>query len=190
MSNKKASKPRVVVLLSGGIDSASTLAVYRAKKNPVEALFIDYGQSARRSEWAAAQAIAKHYKTPISKIRLGLDLQSDNGEFFGRNALLMLLAASAVTDRPLVVASGINAASSYYDTTAPFVGDLQRILDGYAGGAISLGVPFLEMDKPTVVKFARRHRVPLKMTYSCECRNAPPCGSCRSCEDRKACRVE
>jgi 7-cyano-7-deazaguanine synthase len=190
MRRKQIPKTHVVVLLSGGIDSAATLAAYRAKGHSVEAFFVDYGQPARRSEWHAAQAVAEHYNTPITRARLGVRLPSEGGEFFGRNALLMLLAGAVTMDRPLVIAAGINASSIYYDTTANFVGDVQRLFDGYTCGAISLGVPFLEMTKPTVVKFARRHRVPLDLTYSCERRNAPPCGACPSCGDRKACRVK
>lgn len=191
MQHRKAprEKPHVVILLSGGIDSTSTLVAYQAEGNPVEAVFVDYGQPARRSEWLAAQAIAQHYFIPITKVRLGLRLPSENGEFFGRNMLLVLFAGATSKHRPLVIATGIHSASPYYDTTATFVNDAQRLLDGYAGGAISLGVPFLEMEKLAVVKFARRHKVPLELTYSCERRNAPACGQCPSCEDRKAYRV-
>lgn len=180
----------MTVLLNGGIDSTSVLAAYRAEGNVVEAVFVDYGQAARRSEWEAAQAIARHYDAPLTKLRLGMRLRCDDGEFFARNALFVLLAGAASTARPLVIATGIHAASPYYDTTAAFVGDLQRVLDGYVSGAISLGAPFLEMPKQAVVKFARRHRVPLDLTYSCERRSAPACGACPSCEDRKGCRVE
>lgn len=190
MKRHHTKKPHATVLLSGGIDSTSALAAYRAEGNAVDAVFVDYGQPARRSEWAAAQAIAQHYDVPITKVRLGLRLPCEDGEFFARNAVVVLLAGAASTQRPLVIATGIHAASPYYDTTVAFVADLQRLLDGYASGEVSLGVPFLEMTKPTVVKFARRHRVPLALTYSCERRSAPPCGACPSCEERKACRVE
>lgn len=191
MHRKRTVNTHVIVLLSGGIDSAAVLATYRAvKENAVEALFIDYGQPARRSEWAAAQAIAGHYNTSIKQVRLGTRLAQESGEFFARNALFTLLAGAITRERPLVIATGIHAASPYYDATKAFASDIQRLLDGYGGGAVSLGVPFLEMDKLTVVKFARRRRVPLELTYSCERRNAPSCGVCPSCQDRKASRVE
>jgi 7-cyano-7-deazaguanine synthase len=184
------SGPLVLVLLSGGIDSAATLAVYRRQMAEVSAVHFDYGQPARRSEWEAAEAIAGHYGVPITRIRLGVRPRVRDGEFFGRNALFVLAAAATVGQGPLVIAAGLHTASPYYDTTSAFVGDLQRILDGYAGGSVTFAAPFLETTKKDIVQYARRHRVPLRLTYSCERRNAPPCGACFSCLDRKDLRVD
>lgn len=183
-------RPAVVVLLSGGIDSASVLAAYIAARHPARAIFVDYGQPARRSELAAARALARLHSIRLDVVKLGVQLTSDNGQFFARNALLVLLAAAAESSRPLIVGLGIHSASPYYDTTSVFRADIQRVLDGYAAGTITLGAPFLEMTKGSVVKFARRHKVPLGLTYSCETKNAPACGECPSCRDRRACRVD
>lgn len=182
--------PLVLVLLSGGIDSATTLAVYRRQATAVSAVHFDYGQPARRSEWAAADAVARHYGVPITRIRLGVRPHVRAGEFFGRNALFVLAAAATVGQGPLVIAAGLHTASPYYDTTAAFVGDIQRILDGYAGGSVTFAAPFLETTKKSIVQYARRHRVPLPLTYSCERRSAPPCGVCSSCRDREDLRVD
>jgi 7-cyano-7-deazaguanine synthase len=117
-------------------------------------------------------------------VKLGVGLPGDNGEFFGRNALLVLLGGAVESNRPLIVALGIHSASPYYDTTSAFASDAQRVLDGYAKGAITLGAPFLSLTKQSIVDYARRHRVPLRLTYSCERKNAPACGKCPSCGDR------
>ncbi len=182
---------KVVVLLSGGIDSATTLSTFvRQRGDSVDGLFVDYGQAARRSEWEAAQAIADHYSCALRRVRLGVRLPQADGEYFSRNALLVLIAAALSRERPLVIATGLHVSSPYYDTTPAFVEDVQRLLDGYAGGTVTFSAPFLSMTKGTIVKYARRHRVPLSLTYSCERRNETPCGKCFSCQDRKECRVD
>ena len=106
-----------VILLSGGIDSATTLAVCQDSKPNTSALFVNYGQAAVESEWKAAQDIASHYGVKIERVELGFDLVADNGEFFGRNALFILTAAGVVHKRPLDVALGIHSLTDYYDTT-------------------------------------------------------------------------
>jgi len=185
----KKSPSRVTVLLSGGIDSAATIAAFRKQHAALDAIFFDYGQPARRSEWAAAQAIGDHYRIEVVRVKFGFRLTSRDGEFFARNALLTLAAAATRPPGPVVVAMGLHSSSPYYDTTPPFVADVQRLLDGYSGGTVTLAVPFMEMTKKAVVQFARRHRVPLHLTYSCERCNAPACGQCRSCEDRAGLHV-
>jgi 7-cyano-7-deazaguanine synthase len=180
---------RIVVLLSGGIDSAATVAAYRKRRASLSAVFFDYGQPARRSEWEAAQAIAEHYHIDVSRFRLGFRLAALDGEFFGRNALFALAAAGTDPVGPLVIAAGIHTSSPYYDTTPSFVADIQRLLDGYSGGTVTFAAPFLETTKAAVVQYARRHRVPISLTYSCERRSAPACGKCRSCEDRASLNV-
>lgn len=184
------SRTHVTVLLSGGIDSAATLAFYKKRRGHVDAVHFDYGQKPRSSEWKAAQAVAAHFRVSVSRVRLGITLPLDDGEFFGRNALLILAAAATRTERPTVLALGIHAACPYYDTTPAFASDMQRLLDGYGDGAISIAAPFLESTKKEVVGFARKHRVPLHLTYSCERCSSRPCGKCASCLDRRGADVE
>ncbi len=181
---------RTLVLLSGGIDSAATLSLYKRQGADLSAVHFDYHQPARRSEWAAASSIAEYYNVPVSRFRFSMKLGCQNGEFFARNALFVLAAAATVGHGPLVVAAGIHDGSPYYDTTASFVRDIQRLLDGYGGGTITFAAPFLGASKQEIVKSARRHRIPLRLTYSCERRGAPPCGQCRSCRDRKELGVD
>ena len=173
-----------IVLMSGGIDSSATIVACRKPGTSISGLFVDYGQPAARSEWEAAQRIARHYQIEIKKVTLGVGLVSDRGEFFGRNALLILAAAGTISQRPLVVALGIHALTHYYDTTPLFARDMQRLLNGYSGGSVTLSMPFLADTKVEVIRFARENSVPLHLTFSCERQNAPACGECASCRDR------
>ena len=175
-----------VVLMSGGIDSTATAAACLQTGKITRGIFFDYGQPTSRSEWKAAQKVANHYRIGIEKFRLGFKLQSREGEFFGRNALFILATAGIIEDRPLVIATGIHALSDYYDTTPLFVKHTQQILNGYAGGWVTVAAPFLAKTKAEVVAFAKKEFVPLHLTYSCEWRNAPACENCPSCLERSA----
>lgn len=176
----------VVVLLSGGLDSAALLAHYRAHRRRVTALHVDYGQAARLSEWAAARRIATRYEVPVARVVADVGLVARNGEYLGRNALLVAVAAGRVAATPALVALGIHAGVPYYDCGSSFVADMQRILDGYFDGAVQLDTPFVDITKPEVYAWCRAHRVPVHLTYSCERRSRRSCGACPSCRDRRA----
>ena len=87
--------------------------------------------------------------------------------------------------RPLVVALGVHSLSNYYDTTPLFAKHMERLLNGYSGGDVTLRLPFLTWTKQEVIEFAKWHGVPLGLTYSCERQSAPACGDCPSCLSRR-----
>ena len=174
-----------VVLMSGGIDSAATVAMCKDDASTLTGLFIDYGQSARDSEWEAAQRLAEHFAINVASLTLFVEMNSRGGEYFGRNALFVLTAAASSAERPLAVALGIHSQCPYYDTTPLFSKHMQRLLDGYSGGEVTLIAPFLSYTKKEVIEFAEMNDVPLRMTYSCERQNSPACGQCPSCQDRR-----
>jgi len=78
---------RAVVLLSGGMDSATALAMTRAEGATIIALTVDYGQR-HRKEIDAASRIADHFRVSDHRI-VGLDLTGIGG--------------SALTDRRIGV---------------------------------------------------------------------------------------
>ena len=173
-----------VVLMSGGIDSAATLAARHSPRTSLSGMFVDYGQPAARSEWESAQRIASHYQIEIDRVELGIKLEAVRGEFFGRNALFVLTAAGAIKERPLTIALGIHALTDYYDTTPLFVKHMERLLNGYSGRSVTLSAPFLADTKSEIIQYAMEKSVPLHLTYSCERQNAPACAECPSCRDR------
>ncbi len=170
--------------MSGGVDSSAAIIACQELGLPLSGMFVDYGQPAALSEWEATQRVADYYQIEIEKVVLGANLVSDRGEFFGRNALFVLTAAGITPRRPLIVDLGIHALTDCYDTTPLFVRHMQRLLNGYSGGAVTLSVPFLSHAKFEIVGFARENSVPLHLTYSCERQDAPACGECPSCLDR------
>ena len=86
--------PSAVVLLSGGLDSATTLAIARAKGFRCHALSFDYGQR-NRIELAAAARAAESLQAASHRV-VRLDLRGQAG--FGRSALTDAIAVPK--DRP------------------------------------------------------------------------------------------
>ena len=84
---KPMGEPIAVVLLSGGMDSATALAMTRAEGFEVIALTFDYGQR-HRKEILAAKRLVKHYRVKDHRT-VSLDLASIGG--------------SALTDRRIPI---------------------------------------------------------------------------------------
>ncbi|MHC4427811.1 MAG: 7-cyano-7-deazaguanine synthase QueC [Planctomycetota bacterium] len=69
--------PKAVVLLSGGVDSATTLAIARSEGNACHCLTVDYGQRHRR-ELASAQAVARALGAEEHRV-VSIDLRAIGG---------------------------------------------------------------------------------------------------------------
>jgi len=59
---------KVMVLLSGGVDSTACIGYYIKKKYQIYALFINYGQQDIEKESVAATAVADYYNIPLYEI--------------------------------------------------------------------------------------------------------------------------
>lgn len=175
-----------LVLLSGGIDSCATLALYRRRAMSLSALFVDYGQSASAHELRAAEKVARHYEVQLSTIRCSGFRKFDAGYIRGRNALLLQIALAAAPFEVGQIAIGLHDGTSYADCTAAFVGEMQRAFDIYGHGKIRVVAPFIDQEKRAIVAFCRDAGAPIEVTYSCERGTDPPCGTCLSCLDRVA----
>ena len=173
-----------MILLSGGIDSSAVIAALKESHSNLLGIFVDYGQPAAESEWDAVQSVAQHFSVSVRRMTLGFPLEVQRGEYFVRNALLILIAAGSTRARPLKIALGIHALSEYFDTTPLFLRQMQRVLDGYSGGTVTLTAPFLSKTKSEVIRYGKDNGVPLELTYSCETQNRPACGRCPSCRER------
>lgn len=170
----------VAVLLSGGIDSAATLALLRAQGWTTEAIFIDFGQPPAEHERRASEQLASARTTPWEQLRVQA-LNVPVGEVPGRNDMLIALAAAA---RPgSHIATGVHAGTNYVDCSPAHVGAWQLLFDLQYGGARRLLAPFLGFTKVEVLRLARELNVPFDLTWSCESAQGP-CGTCPSCRDR------
>ncbi len=179
----------VLVLLSGGIDSAACLDFYIREKQDVFAIFVNYGQKAKEQESISSKRIADHYNIPLINLGIVSSHHFSEGEIMGRNASLLMLALMYKPIEYGIIAIGIHSGTPYYDCSEAFLNEVGRLSENYSGGKIKFEAPFVKWDKRMILKYCRENDVPLNLTYSCEAGTNPPCGKCSSCRDRKALNV-
>jgi len=179
-------KTPVVILLSGGIDSAACLDYYIKQKCDVSSFFVDYGQKAKEQESLSVKKITDYYNVHLKKLEIISTCHFSEGEIMGRNAFLLTTALMYGQIRCGVIAIGIHSGTPYYDCSEPFMSQINGLAQNYSSGRIKFEAPFLRWDKRMIVQYCRENDVPIHLTYSCEAGSTPPCSKCLSCRDRRA----
>jgi 7-cyano-7-deazaguanine synthase len=202
---------KAVILLSGGLDSATVLAMARDEGRDCHALSIVYGQrhaieleAARRV--AAAQGVSEHVVYPLDLRVFGASaLTSDIAvpkDAVGapgipvtyvpaRNTIFLALALGFAEAREAEeIWIGVNAldSSGYPDCTPPFIDAFQRVMQtgtrsGVEHGLPRLRAPLLEMTKAGIIRRGTALGVDYSLTHSCYDPTADggACGHCDSC---------
>ena len=205
-----------ICLLSGGLDSATVLAVARRDRFDCFALSFDYGQR-HRAELAAAARVAqslgavKHLVVPID-LRLfgGSALTADiavpkDGLAPGipvtyvpaRNTVFLSLAlAWAEVLEASDIFIGVNAIdySGYPDCRPEFIQAFEHMANlatkaGVEGKThIQIHTPLIQLSKSAIIKLGAELGVDFSLTHSCydPDQNGKPCGQCDSCRLRLA----
>lgn len=190
-----------VVLLSGGVDSATALALTLKKNGDADTITVDYGQTHRR-ELQAAAAIADHYNvrnTVITLAGLWFDSaltgladiptthadQPDATYVPGRNTILIALAASraeSIGANRVVLGCNKDDAAGYPDCRREYLEAYRDVLIAGTVNHVWVTAPLLHMTKKQVIAIAQELKVPLDLTYSCYRGQEQPCGRCGACE--------
>lgn len=179
----------VIVLLSGGLDSAMLLHYYLKKGVRVAAVTVDYGQP-WSEELRASDLVAHYFKVPRffvkAKEALGPPaLMLESGSFIPmRNSFLLSIAVNRASIAKFdVVAIGSNI-SEFSDQTPEFVDRYNFMLDMCFNKASHPWVeaPFSNWTKDRVFKYAMKSSLPLDLIVSCP--TSSPCGVCATCKLR------
>ena len=178
--------PEVLVLLSGGLDSAACLAFFADLGQPSMALHVDYGQPARHNEARAARAVAAHFGAPLEIRTVTSALPKTPGLIRGRNAFLVAVALLEAPPGIRTIAIGVHSGTAYADCSPEFVSLMADMAARSTNNLVRVSAPFVSCSKADIAAYARERGLPFGMTYSCEEGRAAPCGSCSSCLDRKA----
>lgn len=178
---------KTVVLLSGGLDSATILAACAASGDEVLALAFDYGQ-AHAIELRRAQEIADYYCAPFKRITIPtIPRVAGTLVFAGRNLVLTSHAVGIAQSRGFNrIAMGCNASdwAHFPDCRPKFWRDINACVEQAYG--VTVLTPLIYMTKRDVVETARRLDVPIDMTWSCYSPvDSKPCGECLACKTRE-----
>ena len=210
MTTKKA-----LILLSGGLDSATVLAMAKADGYACYSMSFDYGQR-HRSELQAAERVARQMGVVEHKV-IGLNLNGIGGSALtdtsiavpetlaegipvtyvpARNTVFLALAlgwAEVLGARDIFI--GVNAVdySGYPDCRPEFIAAFETMANlatkaGVEGQGFRIQAPLQMMSKGEIVQAGLRHGAHYALPVSCNqaADDGRACGKCDSSRPRAA----
>lgn len=205
---------KAIILVSGGLDSATCLALAKEAGYVCCALSFDYGQRSS-SELAAAARIASAMQVADHRVvKLGLDAiggsaltdtafdvpeQESEGIPItyvpARNTVFLaygLALAEAIDAASIFI--GVNSLdySGYPDCRPEYIEAFQAMMNlatkkAVEGSSISLNTPLISLSKAEIIKTGTLLNVDYSQTVSCYQADdrGKACGSCDSCRFRR-----
>jgi 7-cyano-7-deazaguanine synthase len=214
MSRDADSAARAIVLLSGGLDSATALAWARRRGFETYALSIDYGQR-HSSELEAAARVASALGAREHRI-MRVDLAGIGGSALtdwslplpehpsagipisyvpARNTLMLALAlgwAEVLGAQNLVIGANCIDYSGYPDCRPEFIRSFEALAAvatkaGVEGTRFNVHTPLIAMGKAEIIRSGVQWGVDYAMTVSCYQADSEgaACGRCDSCRLRR-----
>jgi 7-cyano-7-deazaguanine synthase len=207
-NNKHKKNKKAVILLSGGLDSTTTL--FLAQKDGFECycLIFDYGQR-HSKEVLVAKNIAEICKVKYEIVKLdfpwkGSSLIDSNQSIPtnrniddtipttyvpGRNIIFLSIATSYAevigAEKIFIGANSVDY-SGYPDCRPEFLESMQKSINlgtkqGTQNTGIKIETPLLSLSKKEIVLLGKKLGVPFEKTWSCYNGGVEPCGVCDSC---------
>lgn len=208
-----SSEKQAVILLSGGLDSATVLAMARAEGYACHTMSFDYGQR-HRAELQAAERVARQLGAVEHKV-VGIDLNGIGGSALtdsriavpeepgegipvtyvpARNTLFLSLAlgwAEVLAAQDIFI--GVNAVdySGYPDCRPAFIEAFERLANlatkaGVEGEGFRIRAPLQYLSKAEIIRAGLARGVDFALTVSCyqADEDGRACGRCDSCRLR------
>ncbi len=209
---EKLLKKKAIILFSGGLDSAITAALAKARGRELVALSFDYGQR-HRIELSRARRLAKAMKIkrhlvlrlPLNKIAAGALVDGTKVNKSGakkgapstyvsyRNGVFLSLAFSlAEAEGAREVWGGWCGADfgGYPDCRADFFKAMERAAglgtwEGRRGRGFKVVAPLAKLGKAASFRLGKKLGVDFSATWTCYAPKASkPCGLCDACRAR------
>jgi 7-cyano-7-deazaguanine synthase len=205
---------RAVILLSGGLDSATVLALARSRGLECHTLSLDYGQRHRAELAAAAQVsaalgAAAHRVVTLDYGQFGGSALTDTATAVpeiraagipvtyvpARNTVMLAIAlgwAEVLEAREIHI--GVNAVdySGYPDCRPAFIAAFQNLANlatkaAVEGATLTIQAPLIAWSKGEIILEGLRHGVDFAQTVSCYQADEAgrACGRCDACHFRR-----
>jgi 7-cyano-7-deazaguanine synthase len=210
-NDARPGRSKAIVLLSGGLDSATTLYYARDKGFLCECLSFDYGQRHKR-ELNAARSIARSAGCRHSILKISLPWKGSSlldksirpAQLKGRRQSAGNIPDTYVPGRNIIFLSFALSFAEAAGAKAVFIGANAVDYSGYPdcrpsfykafSGVIRTGTkcgvekkpvrimtPLINRTKAEIVELGSRLNVPFELTWSCYAGGSNPCGRCDSC---------
>jgi len=197
-----------IVLLSGGIDSATALYWARQETNRIYSMNIQYAQASYK-EAAASKSLAEAAKV-TEHVTISLPFFKDIQDRYhprhresstvstayvpSRNMIFYGIAAAyaeTLDVDTIIFGSNADDTKELPDATPDFIQKTNELIAmgtrmGVEGHAARIVNPLINFSKLDVLRLALTLKVPLELTWSCYEDVEIPCGICRGCQNRLA----
>jgi len=197
---------KVVVLLSGGLDSTVALALALDRGHDVVAVSFDYGQTHVKELEAAERIAVGHFGVPHQVINIkgiltgasaltgALEIPDTHATDIdatyvpGRNLVMVSIGAAvaeAVGAGAVVIGANADDDAGYKDCRPKFIDALDIALREGTLNGVSVWAPFLRMTKRDIVAMGWLVGAPMGYSWSCYRGGETPCLNCGACESRE-----
>jgi len=204
MANKKA-----VILLSGGLDSTTTLYYAKAKGFKCFCLLFDYGQRHKKElkaavklakmnkciyivvkialPWSKSALTDRKVKVPVENKQIGKDIPVTYVP--ARNTIFLGFAASyaeSIGAKKIFIGANALDYSGYPDCRPNYIKAYEKAVNlgtksGVSGNKLKIETPLINLTKAEIIKLGIKLKVPYELTWSCYNGGKKPCGVCDSC---------
>ena len=198
---KNKSSKQAVVLLSGGLDSATVLYLAKARGYLCRCLIFDYGQLHKKEvhqaikiakaagcaykilkidfPWKGSALLDRKIKVP-QKISRGIPATYVPS----RNIIFLSFAASfaeTIGAEAIFIGAHAQDYSGYPDCRPEFFAAFSKMVKVGTYGGFSIQAPLLRKNKSQIILTGQKLGVPFELTWSCYRGAKTPCVKCDSC---------
>ena len=202
---------KAIVLLSGGLDSATTLYIARDKGYKCYSLIFEYNQR-HKKEVTQAKSVAKKARSDYKVVKLSFPWQGSallnkkaklpSGRNIKnmakgipstyvpvRNTIFLSIGsawAEAIGADAVFIGANAVDVSGYPDCRPEYFNIFRNVLRkgtrrGVEGRTIKVETPLIDKKKSEIIKIGKRLDVPYHLTWSCYEGGKKPCCRCESC---------